>query len=336
MNIIHRLKVLVMCLMLSVISAATYTYGQAAPVLSFTSYTRLSPNTKTGLGASTAYLNGTIYLAMKGDGNDYLWLSKSTNGTNVTSTEYGTVINYAPSIAVFNNKLYVAYTTQSGSIYEISTTDGSIFTAPVLVYSPSSLAATSGPTLVVYNGSLYAYWEEDYTNVVPQNQIEGAVMSVDGTFWSATGLCFYSGSTSTNSPTSHSAVGAAVFNSQLFLGIQLGNSTTANTLLVCRSGGFTSYSLIHPEGGISAAVYNGSLYFAYKGNTSANYLELTGTSDGSTFTTPGTQVTSPPIRINGTSGYEIAPSLLNYNSKLWVFYTANDNTHYLYQTHSTN
>jgi hypothetical protein len=287
---------------------------------------------------------------MKGMGNNDFYLSTSTNGSNVSTTsrsdgEFG-LVNYAPSIAVYNSLLYVAFTDGYGDI-ELTTSSGgsaSSFSSPVRIYQPGQFGNTlmpdGPPTLVVFNGYLYVFFElVDQTN---GNQIQS--MYFDGTSWHAPGACAYTPSSVATGATDHSGVGAAVFNNKLYLGTQIGSTSSSNTLMVCSASGvydpgnFTTYNSINPEGGISATVFNGGLFFGFKNNTSGNYLELTGTDDGTTFTTPGVIFdgieTTYKIQINGTAGYEIAPALLNFNNQLWVFYTANDNTHYLYQIHS--
>jgi hypothetical protein len=323
--------------------------AQTAPVLSLSSYTRISPNTKAGLGASAVLYNGEIYLAMKGMGNEYLKISKTTDGVHVTTTEYTNItIKYAPSMVVFNNTLYIAYvddrTASSGAVELLSTTDGSTLNSAGTIYMPSGtgadVAASGPPTLVEYGGTLYAYWETDTTGYdinypyssYKSSYIRVAKMSYDPSTWNVdVGPC---GSQPAGAlPTSHAALGAAVFNDKLYVAYQHSTSSGTNTLMVCAGGTtYTQYSGINPDGGIAATVFDGSLYFAYKSNTSGNYLELTGTTDGFNFTEPGTQYSA--IRINGDSSYQIAPALLNFNNELYTFYTANDNTHYLYMVHS--
>jgi hypothetical protein len=317
-----------------------------------TSPTRISPNTKAGQGVSAALFNNTIYLAMKGMGNDNLWISKSTDGVHVTTAQYTNItLKYAPAMIVFNNLLYIAYvdgrTASSGAVQLLSTVDGSTLSSVGSIFVPSGIgsdvAASSSPTLVEYNGTLHAYWETDFTgtdtnypySTYKSNYIRVATMnSYDPATWNVdTGECSTSPSNRAMAPTSRSAVGAAVFNDKLYVAYQRGTSTSANTLVICNGGSsYTEYSSINPEGGITAIVHNNSLYFAFKGNTDSNYFELTGTTDGINFTSPGTQYTA--IRINGASGDQIAPALLNFNNELYTFNTANDNTHYLYVDNS--
>ncbi len=324
--------------------------AQSAPIPNFNNYVRLSPDTKAGLGASATLFNGAVYLAMKGMGNNNFYLSTTTNGSGVTTTSRSdgefALLNFAPSITVYNNSLYMAFTDGYGHVYLTNSGGGaaSSFSTPQLIYEPGQygnyLMPNSPPTLVVFNGYLYVFFElVDQAN---GNQIQS--LYYDGSSWHASGSCAYVPRSVASGATDHSAVGAAVFNSKLVVGAQIGSSSTSNVLSVCTAtgvsdpGNFITYSSINPEGGIAAGLYNGGLYFAFKSNSTANYLVLTGTKDGTTFTTPGVFFdgieTTHKIQINGTAGYEIAPALLTFNSDLWVYYTANDNTHYLYEIRS--
>jgi hypothetical protein len=323
----------------------TLSLSGTAALAQFSNYTRLSPDTKAGLGASVAVLSGTAYLAMKGDGNNNFYISTTTDGVDVTSTsrsdgEFG-LLNYAPSIAVYNGELYVVFVDGYSDVYLTTSRGGgaSSFSTPTRIYEPgsfgNSLYPDGPPTLVAFGGNLYAFFE--LVNETSGDQIQSIYFN--GTEWQGSGTCAYTPSSLATGATDHAAVGAAVFNSTLYVGTQIGSSSTANTLTVCSSaspsssGTFTNYSSINPEGGISATVFLGDLYFGFKSNSSQNYLELAQSSDGTNFTWTifdGVE-TSYKIQINGTSGYEIAPALTVFNSDLYVFYTANDNTHYLYQ-----
>lgn len=335
--------------MVASLSAVTVR-GQAANIPTFTNYVRLSPDTKAGLGNTATVFNGTIYLAMKGMGNNNFYLSTSTNGSSVTTSsrsdgEFG-LMNFAPSLTVYNNMLYAAFVDGYGDVYLTTSTGGTAasFSTPTRIYGPgsygNSLSPDGPPTLVLYNGYLYVFFElVDQTN---GNQIQS--LYFDGTSWHAAGSCAYRPSSVATGATDHSAVGAAVLNNKLIVGTQVGSSSTSNVLMVCNAtsvndpGNFITYSSINPEGGISATVYGSALYFAFKSNLSANYLQITGTQDGTTFNMPGVifdgYQTQYVERINGQTGYEIAPALVVFNSRLWVYMTANDSTHYLYEIQS--
>jgi hypothetical protein len=334
-------------------SAALFSFSsnaQVAPALDFTSPVEIgtSPQISTGMGTAATVFNGTIYLAFQSHAGGYLWISTSTDGRNFTDpgTAYKSILmSYAPSIAVFNNKLYIAYTTPSGGINVISSSDGVNFSAPVSAYTPSGIgvevAATSPPTLVVFDGDLNVFWEINYpsTNTGEAND-DNFTMSAEtynGTDWiQGNG---YGCNINANQdpsilrPRSGSAVGAAVLNDTLYIATQLGDPQVdgSNELLVCSTAnGSTYYPAIYPGSGISAAVFNGSLYLAFKYNHSNNMLELTGTDDGENFTTPVTSYGS--IRINGNN--EIAPSIIAFNGALYAYYTANNSDHYMYMVHS--
>jgi hypothetical protein len=319
-------------------------YGQSQ----FTNYTRLSPNTKAGLGASAVNFNGTVYLAMKGMGNDNFYLSSTTDGIHVATTsrsdgEFG-LLNFAPSLAVYKNTLYAAFVDGYAHVYitKSSGGDASSFSTPSRIYQPGTFGNTlwpdGSPTLAVVGNYLYLFFV--LVDETDGNQIQS--MYFDGTSWHGPGPCAYTPASVSTGATDHAAVGVAAFNNKLYVGMQIGSSTTANTLTVCSSTGisnkgtFKNYPSIHPEGGISAATWDNDLFFGFKGNTGSNYLNLLLSGDGVNFSSivfDGNQ-TNYPIRINGTTGYEIAPSLVPFDSQLWIFYTSNDNTHYLYEVSS--
>jgi hypothetical protein len=314
--------------------------AQSAPELSLTSPVDIgtSPQMSTGMGMSSAVFNNEIYVAFQSNGGNYLWISKSSDGVNYTDpgTAYKNILmKYAPSIATFNDKLYIAYTTPSGGINVISSSDGINFSTPVSPYVPSGIgtevAATSPPTLVVFNGDLYVFWEINYVNTNSGEAVnDNFTMSAEtynGTDWiQGNG---YGCNINANQdpsilrPMRGSAVGAAVFNDSLYIATQLGNPEIngSNELLVCStSSGLTYYPAINPGSGISATVFDGSLYLAFKHNQGDNNLEITGTSDGQNFTTPVTSYSA--TRIYGLN--EIAPSIVSFNGEMYVFTTSNN------------
>ena len=334
-------------------------------ILTLSSYTRVSPTEKAGLGTGAAIFNGTLYLAWKGMGNDYFNISHSTDATGktisspitLTNGEFG-IMNSAPSLAVYNGVLYAAFTDGYGKVQLTSSTDGSTFSTPsqVLFYGPGTGSSNSGayagwvdsaPTLVVFDGNLYVFFQvadnDDGHYVISANVSNGG-----GSY--NPGPCSYTPSSTQTQAIDHSSVGAAVLQNTLVVGMQVANPNGANSLMVCNAysasypGFFTNITSISPGSGISAASYvdvnsNASLYFAFKDNTSSNYLSIAGTTDGVSFSpfsysNTDSRFTKGVLQINGQSPWEIAPTIVNYNNGYLVFYTANDNTHYIYSAYS--
>lgn len=328
--------------MTAIIAIAMSVHAQSAPSLNLTSPVNIgsNPQTSTGMGMSSAVFNGTLYVAFKANNGPSLWIETSTDGVTFTDpgAHYTNIqSNYAPSLIVFGAKLYLAYTTTSGGISIVSSSDGVNFSSATSVFVPSgvgnSVSVTSPPTLVVYNGILYAYWESDYTDpgTGANANIVGGIGSADGTdFYLSAPFCTISSSQNigTYRPRSQARVGAATFapsgnaGEELVVAIQAADPSDASTneLLVCQDGSFNTYSDIKPGSGIAAAVFNGSLYLAFKYNHSDNELELTGTEDGNTFTDP--VVSYNGIRIFGSN--EVAPSMTVFNNVLYVFNAANN------------
>jgi len=310
-------------------------HAQAAAALSFTSTVPAasSPLIRSTMGTSAAVFNGQIYLAFQSKGGNYLWISTSSDGTTYTDpgTSYKSIqMAYAPSIATYNDALYVAYTTSTGSVDVITSTDGVNFSTPVAIYTPGTdveVPATGPPSLVVYAGELFAFWEADYPD---SNQIKVASTSNGQTWYESVGYgCQYTAQTNPGvtaaHPISGAAIGTAVLNDNLYVASEIGNKSIngSNELLVCSTAhGWNYYPYIYPGSGISAAVHNGSLYLAFKYNE-GHTLEMTGSEDGYTFTTPVTSYSG--IQINGSS--EIAPSLVDFNNVLYVYSISNDSEH---------
>ncbi len=346
---------LMMTLFAFVTSSALLSSGiqaETAPVLDLTSgaYVTSSPQTLTGMGQSaTIAFGGGIYVAFQSHSGNYLWVELSSDGQHYTNpgTAFKSILmSYAPSILEFNNLLYVAYTTPSGGIDVIDSGDGVSFSAPVSVYAPTGIGTdvpvTSPPTLAVFNGALYVFWESNYTITSDgvnynDNMIQSSV-TPDGVNWTEGNgdgaLCNYGWNNNIGElrPMSNSAVGAAVFNGNLYVAAQLGSGADgSNELAVCSTAtGYNYYPSIMPGSGISATVYNGSLYLAFKYNHSGNELELTGTEDGTNFTTPVTSYGNDII--NGNN--EIAPSIIPFNGELYVYFTKSDSAHELLVSHS--
>lgn len=328
--------------MSALIAISISVHAQSAPSLNLTTPVNIGPNpqTATGMGMSSAVFNGTLYVAFKANNGSTLWIETSSDGVTFTDpgAHYTSIqSNYAPSLIVFGGKLYLAYTTTSGGISIVSSSDGVNFSSAASVFVPTgigdSVSATSPPTLVVYNSILYAYWESDYTDpsTGANANIIRAIGSSDGTdFYLVAPFCTISSTQNigTYRPRSQARVGATVFvptgkvDEELVVAIQAANPSDASTneLLVCQDGSFNTYSDIKPGSGIAAAVFNGSLYLAFKYNHSDNELELTGTEDGNTFTDP--VVSYSGIRIFGSN--EVAPSMTVFNNVLYVFNAANN------------
>lgn len=348
----HIRSIMTLMVVASAALLPTGIQAQTAPVLNISSgaYVGSSPQTSTGMGQSaTIGFGGAIYVAFQAHSGNYLWIEISSDGQHYTDpgTAYTNILmSYAPSIAMFNNKMYVAYTTPAGGISVISSSDGVSFTAPVSVYVPTGIgqdvAVTSPPTLVSYNDDLYVFWESNLTTTedgvaINTNTVQSAA-TFDGTTWQEGigdgAACDIGWNTNVGTlrPMSGSAVGAAVFNGDLYVATQLGSGADgSNELLMCSPAtGFKLYPAIYPGSGISAAVYNGSLYLAFKYNHSSNELELTGTEDGENFTTPATSYGSAIINGN----HEIAPSIMPFNGELYVYFTKSDSGHELLVSHS--
>jgi predicted phage baseplate assembly protein len=130
-------------------------------------------NETSPLSPSLASLNGRLYLAWKGDGNDFLnVMYSSDNGqtfgnTYTSSTETSA---QAPSLAVHNGTLYITWIGDGNDKLNVAivTVSGANITG---FSNKFTLADTSplSPSLASFNGRLYIAWKgngNDYLNVM--------------------------------------------------------------------------------------------------------------------------------------------------------------------------
>ena len=222
----------------------------------------------------------------------------------------------APAMAVFNNKLYVAYLANDGTneLYVTSSSDGVNFAAAT---GYSNLLMGSAPALAVFNSKLYvAFRSNDSRNIL------FVTSSSDGvTFPTATGYA---------SIAMGGAPSLAVFNSQLFVAFRSNDSS--NTLLTTSS----SDGVTFPAGTASSAdtlgsdpslaVLSGQLYVAFRANDSSNQLFVSSSSTGTNFPA----ATGYPGITMGDG-----PALAVFNSTLYVSFQANDSSNRLFVAAAT-
>jgi hypothetical protein len=112
---------------------------------------------------SIAYFGGYVVVAIRDHVTDAMVTCKIIPGqTGITVTEYaGITLNFNPSLASFNGKLYAAMEgiNTSHTLYVYTSTDGITFT--LLSPGPSSDQTSRAPTLAVHNNILYLGFEEN-------------------------------------------------------------------------------------------------------------------------------------------------------------------------------
>lgn len=216
-----------------------------------------------------------------------------------------------PAMAVFNNKLYVAYLANDSSniLYITSSADGVNFAAATAY---PNIQMGSAPSLGVFNGRLYvAFRSNDSRNILFISSASDGV-----TFPTATG---YTNIAMGGAPS------LAVFNSQLFVGFRANDSS--NILFTTSSSDGVTFPAGTPSPAVamgsdpSLAVLGSQLYVAFRANDSSNQLFVTSSSTGTGF--PG--ATGYPGMVLGAG-----PALATFNGTLYVSFQAGDSSNRLF------
>jgi len=113
-------------------------------------------------GPSLFNLNGRLYIAWSGYGDDNrLQLISSTNGLVWDDKIYiaPTASKTSPSLTYFNNKFYIAWTTLQNYLNIMSSSDGVNWGNKIKFKTePNTAISNDGPSLLVANNRLYIIW----------------------------------------------------------------------------------------------------------------------------------------------------------------------------------
>ena len=311
-------------------ASAMSTFAQGAPPLSFAPLTQY--RNQLGTGPSLAVFNGTMYSAFLANDSSYtLWITTSTNGSNwvYPGNHYTNIVmkeSTGPSIAVFNGKLYVAYVASNSYVYLVSSSNGVTFSSPVPVYYPAGgqAQADGPPTLAVFDNYLQIAWERDGPGTT--TYFEG-VSTPDGVTF--TGVLGCSGPNG-EEPQTGAAVGLAVNNGIFYIAFQA-QGDWDHHLVVCPSnqpyydGNVYSFQV---GSGISATSYDNSIYLTYKDLSGDNYLHISGSSNGTTFT----DTVYSNIHTNGRQN--IVPGTTVFNGVYFLQIVDNSSDHDMQNTYA--
>ena len=229
-------------------------------------------------------------------------MSCSADGVNWTNnTDINQSSKFAPSLAVFNNRVYVAFIANNpgNAVLVCSTSDGVNWTNNTDINQSSKFA----PSLAVFNGRLYVSFIA--------NNAGNAVLvcsSADGVNWT--------NNTDINQ-SSKFAPSLAVFNNRLYVSFIANNP--GNAVLVCSSSdgvNWTNNTNINQTSKFapSLAAFNNHLYVSFIANNPGNAVLVCSSSDGVNWTNN--------TDINQTSKFE--PSLGVLNNQLYVSFIANN------------
>lgn len=269
-------------------------------------------------GVGAAVWNGDVYIAYADNsGNGNLWTAYTTTGAvftkqqvNLSSGAPSDMGN--PSLAVFNNLLYLAWINTSEQAEFAYSADGVNFT-----YAGSctpTAGAVASPSLTVFQGNLYM-----------------GIMTASGHYLAICKIAVDNTATVNEYPSfsvgDMPALGA--YNNTLYAAfrddssshyIYLAESTDGVNFLES-----TAATSSHTSTACSIVVYGGILYIGFRQNSSSDHLYYTYSTDGVTFSAPiyvGYTMGGPPALID-TFGTEVAGQIFNV-------FRQNDTGHYLY------
>ena len=252
---------------------------------------------------SLASLDGRLYLAWKGNGNNKLNVMYSTDngktfGNKYTSTETSTD---SPVLCVHNGKLYIAWEGVGNNKLNVAqvTISGNKITG---FSNKVTLGDTSSarPSLASFNGRLYLAWKGNGNNNL------NVMYSTDN------GKTF--GNKYTSPETSTDAPDLCVHNGSLYITWKGVGNSQLNVAQVTISGnkitGFSSKVTLSDTSSQGPALtsFDGRLYIGWKGNGNNNLNVMYSTDNGKTF---GNKYISPE-----TSTDE--PDLCVHNNRLYM------------------
>jgi hypothetical protein len=288
-------------------------------------------------------VTGATYVVIDNEGNTKANVTKTLQSISQLASSAT-----APSLAVFDNSLYVAFIAKNPGLNVLvcSSTDAVNWPA----YEDINQSSPTAPSLAVFDNSLYAAFIAnnpgqnvlvcsttdgvDWTNNTDIKQSSKAAPSL-AVFKNRLYVAFIAnnpgnavlvcssadGVNWTNNTdikqSSKFAPSLAVFNNRLYVSFIANNS--GNAVLVCSSAdgvNWTNNTDIHQSSQCapSLAVFNDRLYVAFIANNSGNAVLVCSSADGVNFTNN--------TDINQSSGF--APSLAVFNNRLYVSFIANN------------
>jgi hypothetical protein len=268
-----------------------------------------------------AAFNGKLYVIYVSEdtsafsSSGELWVTSSSDGItwsiNDTFTKQSIWLDVnhnthiSPALAVYNNKLYMAYVAGDGSnaLMMASSSDGINWSDGTAV--PNQYTHRS-PSLAVYNNKLYVAFVAD------NKSASLLIDSYDGTNWSGDSLV----SSSSVSQSSSESPALAAFNNQLYIVFAANNSSRDIIYALYDGTGWSNDTPIGQvtQGSPAMTVFRNELSIAFVDNGNNNHL-LYVSSDGTHWPNNiwvPNQYTSNP------------PAIAVLNNRLYIAYLAND------------
>jgi peptidase A4-like protein len=261
------------------------------------------------LTPALASLNGRMYIAWKGDGNDNLNIMVSTDNGQTFHNKFisGETSPRAPALAAHNGALLIAWKGDGNDQLNVATVNLDPFGSPTGFSNKNVLGDTSplSPSLASVNRSLYLSWRGD------GNDQLNVMVSLDNgrTF----GGKFTSGETSTEAPV------LGTFNGNLMIAWKGDGNDNLNAARVITNPaptGFANKVTLGDTSPRSPALgeLNGRLYIAWKGDGN-DQLNVMFATDGQNFGNKSIGAETSPE----------APSLVSHNGDLFIGWKGDGN-----------
>jgi len=285
------------------------------------------------LTPALASLNGNMYIAWKGDGNDNLNVMVSTDNGNTFHNKFisAETSPQAPALTAHNGRLYIAWKGDGNDQLNIAIVDLDGNGSPTGFSNKVILGDTSplSPSLASVNGNLYLSWRGD-----GNDQLNVMVSFDNGNTF---GNKFISGETSTEAPV------LGTFNGSLMIAWKGDGNDNLNVARVDTNPSPTGFSNKVTLGDTSPkspalGELNGRLYIAWKGDGN-DQLNVMFSTDGQNFGNKSIAAETSPE----------APSLVTQNADIFIGWKGdgNDNLNvatvtelpapgYVFQTNITN
>jgi hypothetical protein len=254
------------------------------------------------LTPALASLNGRMYIAWKGDGNDSLNVMVSTDNAQTFHNKFVSreTSPRAPALAAHNGQLFISWKGDGNDQLNVATVSLDRAGNPTGFSNKVVLGDTSplSPSLASVNGSLYLSWRGD-----GNDQLNVMVSTDNGRSFHGK---FVSGETSTRAPF------LGTFNGSLMIAWKGDGNDNLNVARVTTNPaptGFANKVTLGDTSPRSPALgeLNGRLYIAWKGDGN-DQLNVMFSTDGQNFGNKSVGSETSPE----------APSLVNNNSDLFI------------------
>jgi hypothetical protein len=266
-------------------------------------------NETSPFGPALASLDGNLYIAWKGDGNDNLNVMVSTDQgqtfqKKLVSNESSP---QAPSLAAHNGVLFIAWKGDGNDHLNVARVDLDASGFPTKLSNKVTLGDTSplSPALASAGGNLYLAWRGD-----GNDQLNVMVSPDNGRSF---GAKFTSGETSSAAPVLGTLNGGLMI---AWKGDGNDNLNVARVDMTPAPTGLSGKVVLGDTSPVSPALaeQNGQLFIGWKGDGNDN-LNVMSSADGRNF---GNKLTSFEFSPQ-------APSLVGHNNTVFMGWTGEDN-----------